>query len=124
MHSEHLLGDVFGAAGTASGQELAASLKMIQAEGKGALVYLRQESRGLALLDRLHEFTKESHQRAALEGPVMDRRDFGIGAQILRDLGLTKLRIMTNRPKKLLGLEGFGLSVTEQVPIPLPAGAS
>src|SRR5207244_23227 len=100
MHSEHLLGDVFGAAGTASGKELAASLKMIQAAGKGALVYLRQESRGLALLERLHEFKEggtrpESGGRA---GQFMDRRDFGIGAQILRDLGLTKLRIMTNRP--------------------------
>jgi len=115
MHSEHLLGDVFGARGTASGKELAASLKMIQNAGKGALVYLRQESRGLALLDRLHEF-KEGAKHPA--GPaVMDRRDFGIGAQILRDLGLTKLRIMTNRPKKFFGLEGFGLSVDEQVPI-------
>jgi 3,4-dihydroxy 2-butanone 4-phosphate synthase/GTP cyclohydrolase II len=115
MHSEHLLGDVFGARGTASGQELQASLKMIQAAGKGALVYLRQESRGLALLQRLHEFKKGS--AAAVPGQVMDRRDFGIGAQILRDLGLTKLRIMTNRPKKFFGLEGFGLSVEEQVPI-------
>jgi 3,4-dihydroxy 2-butanone 4-phosphate synthase/GTP cyclohydrolase II len=119
MHSEHLLGDVFGAAGTASGKELAASLDMIQAAKKGALVYLRQESRGLALLDRLHEFKKDG----AIPGGkprdlrVMDRRDFGIGAQILRDLGLTKLRIMTNRPKKFFGLEGFGLAVDEQVPI-------
>jgi 3,4-dihydroxy 2-butanone 4-phosphate synthase/GTP cyclohydrolase II len=116
MHSEHLLGDVFGAAGTASGKELAASLKLIHAAGKGALVYLRQESRGLALLDRLHEFKKDGSSGGP-RGVIMDRRDFGIGAQILRDLGLTKLRIMTNRPKKFFGLEGFGLSVEEQVPI-------
>jgi len=117
MHSEHLLGDVFDAAGTESGKELHASLKMIQAAGKGALVYLRQESRGLALLQRLHEFKKECSGKTPAPKGLMDRRDFGIGAQILRDLGLTKLRIMTNRPKKFFGLEGFGLSVEEQVPI-------
>ncbi|MGN6368183.1 MAG: 3,4-dihydroxy-2-butanone-4-phosphate synthase [Phycisphaerae bacterium] len=117
MHSEHLLGDVFSAAGTESGKELQASLRMIQAAGKGALVYLRQESRGLALLQRLHEFKKECAGKAEAPKGLMDRRDFGIGAQILRDLGLTKLRIMTNRPKKFFGLEGFGLTVEEQVPI-------
>jgi 3,4-dihydroxy 2-butanone 4-phosphate synthase/GTP cyclohydrolase II len=121
MHSEHLLGDVFGALGTASGRELQESLRMIQAAGKGALVYLRQESRGLALLQRLHEFKKTGTDgpKTTPVGAVMDRRDFGIGAQILRDLGLTKLRIMTNRPKKFFGLEGFGLCLSEQVPIVL-----
>jgi 3,4-dihydroxy 2-butanone 4-phosphate synthase/GTP cyclohydrolase II len=128
MHSEHLLGDVFGAvgvgcaAGNNSGRELQAAMKMIQAAGKGAVVYLRQESRGLALLDRLNEFKKGFGVvvPAAVSSrgtvPPMDRRDFGIGAQILRDLGLTKLRIITNRPKKFFGLEGFGLTVAEQVP--------
>ncbi|HEY4330006.1 MAG TPA: 3,4-dihydroxy-2-butanone-4-phosphate synthase [Phycisphaerae bacterium] len=118
MHSEHLLGDVFRAAGTDSGVTLETSLKMIQAAGKGAVVYLRQESRGLALLKRLHEFKGGAEAMAkTMPGRVMDRRDFGIGAQILRDLGLSKLRILTNRPKKFYGLEGFGLSVVEQVPI-------
>ena len=116
MHSEHLLGDVFHAAGTDSGTTLETSLRRIRAAGKGALVYLRQESRGLALLQRLHEF-KEAPPSAPPPGQFMDRRDFGIGAQILRDLGLSKLRILTNRPKKFYGLEGFGLSVVEQVPI-------
>ncbi|HUO09074.1 MAG TPA: 3,4-dihydroxy-2-butanone-4-phosphate synthase [Phycisphaerae bacterium] len=121
MHSEHLLGDVFSAVGTDSGKELQASLRMIQAAGKGALVYLRQESRGLALLQRLHEFKKECAGKTEPPPPkgLMDRRDFGIGAQILRDLGLTKLRIITNRPKKFFGLEGFGLTVEEQVGIPV-----
>jgi 3,4-dihydroxy 2-butanone 4-phosphate synthase/GTP cyclohydrolase II len=119
MHSEHLLGDVFGATGTDSGKELRRSMELIQAAGKGAVVYLRQESRGLALLQRLHEFKSERQALAPQPHPpaVMDRRDFGIGAQILRDLGLSKLRILTNRPKKFYGLEGFGLSVVEQVPI-------
>lgn len=119
MHSEHLLGDVFHAAGTDSGILLDRSLKMIQAHGKGAVVYLRQESRGSALLRRLDELKRTSGPATAPAAPgqLMDRRDFGIGAQILRDLGLAKLRILTNRPKKFYGLEGFGLSVTEQVPI-------
>jgi len=123
MHSEHLMGDVFRAAGTDSGATLAASLKMIQGAGKGAVVYLRQESRGLALLRRLDELKCATAGTAASgvggggTGQLMDRRDFGIGAQILRDLGLGKLRVLTNRPKKFYGLEGFGLSVVEQVPI-------
>lgn len=128
MHSEHLLGDVFGASLTASGRELHVSLQMIQAAGKGAVVYLRQESRGLALLSRLAELRQlQGASTSAFNNPPTawtershsTRQDFGIGAQILRDLGLTQLRILTNRPKKLYGLEGFGLTVVEQLPIPL-----
>jgi 3,4-dihydroxy 2-butanone 4-phosphate synthase / GTP cyclohydrolase II len=126
MHSEHLLGDVFRATGTDSGATLEASMKLIQTAGKGAVVYLRQESKGLALLERLHELKRTGGAGGGAGGPmtppasvagVMDRRDFGIGAQILRDLGLSQLRILTNRPKKFYGLEGFGLTVAEQVPI-------
>jgi 3,4-dihydroxy 2-butanone 4-phosphate synthase / GTP cyclohydrolase II len=115
MHSEHMLGDLFALKGLRTGSELHASLKMIQAAGKGALVYLRQESRGLALLDRIQEL------KTPQAGPAtraVGRRDLGIGAQILRDLGLTKIRVLTNRPKKLHGLEAFGLTVVEQVAIP------
>ena len=119
MHSEHLLGDVFRATGTQSAGELDASLRMIQAAGKGALVYLRQESRGLALLQRIHtDFNPPAVPYGAKpERGIMPRRDFGVGAQILRDLGLSKLRILTNHPKKFHALDGFGLSVVEQVPI-------
>ena len=124
MHSENMLGDVFGVplpSGAGGAHELHATMQLIQKAGKGAIVYLRQESRGLALLDRLHELRAAnsalSTQHSALKG-TMDRRDFGIGAQILRDLGLTKLRVLTNRPKKFFGLEGFGLTVAEQLPIP------
>ncbi|HVX83464.1 MAG TPA: 3,4-dihydroxy-2-butanone-4-phosphate synthase [Phycisphaerae bacterium] len=128
MHSEHLLGDVFHAHGTDSARELHASLRLIQEAGQGALVYLRQESRGRALLHRLHEFQPTEHiprQTTTQDAgrmtspPVMDRRDFGIGAQILRDLGLSQLRLLTNRPKKLHSLEGFGLTIAQQVPIPI-----
>ncbi len=128
MHAENLLGDVFGVtspSGSGASRELHASMKLIQQAGKGAIVYLRQESRGLALLDRLHELRDSSSRNSEFRiqnselKSTMDRRDFGIGAQILRDLGLTKLRILTNRPKKFYGLEGFGLTVTEQVSIAL-----
>lgn len=117
MHSEHLLGDVFDATGTDSGTTLHQSLKKIQQAGKGAVVYLRQESRGLALLRRLSEFKSGAPPESTPRGQFMDRRDVGIGAQILRDLGLCRLRILTNRPKKFHGLEGFGLSIAEQVAI-------
>jgi 3,4-dihydroxy 2-butanone 4-phosphate synthase/GTP cyclohydrolase II len=118
VHSEHLLGDVFAADFTDSGRELQQSLRMIQQAGKGAVIYLRQESRGLALLARLREM--RSAEKPAIDLPGgMARRDFGIGAQILRDLGLRELIILTNRPKKLHGLEGFDLTVVEQRPIKL-----
>ena len=129
VHSEHLLGDVFQADFTASGRELQNSLRMIHKQGKGAVVYLRQESRGLALLTRLQDMKTRDRRTDPPQqeptGPMrksrreaMTRRDIGIGAQILRDLGLTRLILLTNRPKKLHGLEGFGLSVAEQRPIP------
>lgn len=118
VHSEHLLGDVFAATFTESGSELQNSLRIIQQAGKGAVVYLRQESRGLALLARLREMRKsEMPANSAETSGVMGRRDFGMGAQILRDLGLRELIILTNRPKKLHGLEGFDLTVVEQRPI-------
>ncbi len=119
VHSEHLLGDVFHADFTSSGDELRQSMQMIQRAGNGAIVYLRQESRGLALLGRLREIRKNQRQEA-LPDPSMQsgvKRDLGIGAQILRDLGLKKLIVLTNRPKKLHGLDGFGLAVVEQRPI-------
>ncbi|MGC9259292.1 MAG: 3,4-dihydroxy-2-butanone-4-phosphate synthase [Phycisphaerae bacterium] len=120
VHSEHLLGDVFAADFTDSGKELQESLRMIQQAGKGAVIYLRQESRGLALLARLREMRK-AETAAAQEQAIgpMGRRDFGIGAQILRDLGLRELIVLTNRPKTLYGLEAFDLTVVEQRPIKL-----
>jgi 3,4-dihydroxy 2-butanone 4-phosphate synthase/GTP cyclohydrolase II len=127
VHSECLTGDVFGSGKCDCGGQLATAMQMIEAEGKGVLLYLRQEGRGIGLANKLHAYalqekgldTVEANQRLGL--PV-DKRDYGIGSQILRDLGLRKIRIMTNNPKKIYGIEGYGLTVVEEVPLKMPAG--
>jgi 3,4-dihydroxy 2-butanone 4-phosphate synthase/GTP cyclohydrolase II len=127
VHSECLTGDVFGSARCDCGPQLSTAMQIIQREGKGALVYLRQEGRGIGLANKLHAYalqekgldTVEANQKLGL--PV-DKRDYGIGSQILRDLGLRKIRIMTNNPKKIYGIEGYGLSVVEEVPIRIEPG--
>jgi len=127
VHSECLTGDVFGSARCDCGPQLAAAMQMIEKEGKGVLVYLRQEGRGIGLANKLHAYalqekgldTVEANQRLGL--PV-DKRDYGIGSQILRDLGLRQIRILTNNPRKIYGLEGYGLSIVEQVPIRIDPG--
>jgi 3,4-dihydroxy 2-butanone 4-phosphate synthase/GTP cyclohydrolase II len=127
VHSECLTGDTFGSERCDCGPQLAAAMQMIEKEGKGALVYLRQEGRGIGLANKLHAYalqekgldTVEANQRLGLPA---DKRDYGIGSQILRDLGLRKIRIMTNNPKKIYGIEGYGLSVVEQVPIRIEPG--
>src|SRR5205814_8523868 len=127
VHSECLTGDVFGSGRCDCGPQLDAAMQMIENAGKGVLVYLRQEGRGIGLSNKLHAYalqekgldTVEANQRLGL--PV-DKRDYGIGSQILRDLGLRKIRIMTNNPKKIYGIEGYGLSVVEEVPIRIAPG--
>jgi 3,4-dihydroxy 2-butanone 4-phosphate synthase/GTP cyclohydrolase II len=127
VHSECLTGDVLGSMRCDCGPQLSSAMQMIEKEGKGVLVYLRQEGRGIGLTNKLHAYalqekgldTVEANQRLGL--PV-DKRDYGIGSQILRDLGLRKIRIMTNNPKKIYGIEGYGLSVVEEVPIRVEPG--
>jgi 3,4-dihydroxy 2-butanone 4-phosphate synthase/GTP cyclohydrolase II len=127
VHSECLTGDVFGSARCDCGPQLSTAMQMIEAEGKGVLLYLRQEGRGIGLANKLHAYalqdrgldTVEANQRLGL--PI-DKRDYGIGSQILRDLGLSQLRIMTNNPKKIYGIDGYGLHVVEEVPIRIPPG--
>ena len=128
VHSECLTGDVFGSAKCDCGRQLSASMNMIENAGKGVLLYLRQEGRGIGLVNKLHAYKLQEQQgldtvEANLRlGLPVDKRDYGIGSQILRDLGLRKLLIMTNNPKKIHGIEGYGLTIVDQVPIKVEPG--
>jgi 3,4-dihydroxy 2-butanone 4-phosphate synthase/GTP cyclohydrolase II len=128
VHSECLTGDVFGSGRCDCGEQLASAMQMIEKEGKGVLVYLRQEGRGIGLANKLHAYKLQDIGLDTVEANVslglpVDKRDYGIGSQILRDLGLSKLRIMTNNPRKIYGIEGYGLSVVEEVPVRIEPGA-
>ena len=122
VHSECLTGDVFHSLRCDCGEQLESALSMIEREGRGVLLYLSQEGRGIGLLNKLRAYrlqedgldTVEANERLGLPA---DLRDYGIGAQILVDLGLSSIRILTNNPKKIRGLEGYGLSVSAQIPI-------
>jgi 3,4-dihydroxy 2-butanone 4-phosphate synthase/GTP cyclohydrolase II len=126
VHSECLTGDVFHSLRCDCGQQLEDALARIEQEGQGVLLYLAQEGRGIGLLNKLRAYRLQERGLDTVDansalGLPADLRDYGIGAQILVDLGLTSIRLLTNNPKKIVGLEGYGLRVTDQLPIQHPA---
>ena len=122
VHSSCLTGDVFGSCRCDCGPQLHKALQMIEKEGKGALIYMNQEGRGIGLLNKLKAYKLQEEGRDTVEanlelGFKMDERDYGVGAQIIRDLGISKIKLMTNNPTKRAGLIGYGLEIIENVPV-------
>jgi 3,4-dihydroxy 2-butanone 4-phosphate synthase/GTP cyclohydrolase II len=122
VHSECLTGDVFGSMRCDCGEQLRAAMKMTEQEGTGVVLYIRQEGRGIGLLNKMKAYALQDAGHDTVEANELlgfepDLRNYGIGAQILVHLGVRKMRLMTNNPKKIVGLEGYGLSVVEQVPV-------
>ena len=128
VHSECLTGDVLGSLRCDCGQQLKESLRMIAEEGCGVLVYMRQEGRGIGLVNKIRAYELQDQGMDTVEANIHlgfkpDLRDYGIGAQILSDLGITQMRLITNNPSKRIGIEGHGLKITERIPLIIPPNA-
>jgi len=126
VHSSCVTGDIFGSCRCDCGPQLHRAMEMIEEEGKGVVVYMNQEGRGIGLINKLHAYNLQENGLDTVDanlelGFKPDHRDYGIGAQILRDLGVTKMRLMSNNPTKRAGLVGYGLEIVENVPIEIPA---
>jgi 3,4-dihydroxy 2-butanone 4-phosphate synthase/GTP cyclohydrolase II len=126
VHSSCMTGDIFGSCRCDCGPQLHAALSRIDEEGKGVLLYMNQEGRGIGLLNKLKAYKLQEQGFDTVEANLqlgfrMDERDYGVGAQILRSLGISKMRLLTNNPTKRAGLTGYGLEIIERIPIEVPA---
>lgn len=126
VHSSCVTGDIFGSCRCDCGPQLHKAMEMVEAEGKGVVVYMNQEGRGIGLLNKLKAYKLQESGRDTVEANLdlgfnVDERDYGVGAQILRDLGVHKIKLLSNNPKKRVGLIGYGLEIVESVPLEVPS---
>jgi len=122
VHSSCMTGDILGSLRCDCGDQLHAAMKMVEAEGKGVVLYMNQEGRGIGLLNKLKAYKLQEEGLDTVEANIklgfgMDERDYGVGAQILRELGISKIKLISNNPRKRAGLLGYGLEIVETVPI-------